>query len=37
VEDWVTRQRRFWNASFDRLARHLENQEEKKDGSARKR
>jgi DNA-binding transcriptional ArsR family regulator len=38
VEDWVTRQRRFWNASFDRLARHLENQHrEKNDGSPRKR
>ena len=21
IEDWVTRQRRFWNASFDRLER----------------
>ncbi len=38
VEDWATRQRRFWNASFDRLARHLENQHrETKDGSPRKR
>ena len=38
VEDWVERQRRFWNASFDRLAEHLERQgKEEKDGSARKR
>jgi DNA-binding transcriptional ArsR family regulator len=27
VEDWIIRQRRFWNASLDRLERHLENQD----------
>ena len=32
VEDWVERQRRFWNASLDRLERHLERQSEE-DGS----
>jgi len=36
MEDWVTQQRRFWNAAFERLAQHLENKE-KTDGSARKR
>ena len=30
VEDWVERQRRFWNASFDRLERHLEKQSPKR-------
>lgn len=24
IEDWVERQRRFWNAALDRLERHLE-------------
>lgn len=28
VEDWVARQRRFWNASLDRLERHLDRQAE---------
>jgi DNA-binding transcriptional ArsR family regulator len=28
VEDWVTRQRRFWNVSLDRLERHLDRQSE---------
>ena len=33
VESWVERQRRFWNASIDRLARHLEEQSKpKRDG-----
>lgn len=24
IENWVERQRRFWNAAFDRLERHVE-------------
>ncbi|MGH6926335.1 MAG: ArsR/SmtB family transcription factor, partial [Propylenella sp.] len=28
VEDWVERQRRFWNASLDRLERHLDQEPE---------
>jgi DNA-binding transcriptional ArsR family regulator len=29
VEDWVERQRRFWNASLGRLEQHLEQSAEK--------
>ncbi len=29
VEDWVERQRRFWNAAIDRLEQHLERQSDK--------
>ncbi len=36
VEDWVSRQRRFWNVSFDRLERHLQEQQ-RENGSPRKR
>jgi DNA-binding transcriptional ArsR family regulator len=30
VEDWVEHQRRFWNASLNRLERHLERQSKTK-------